>query len=81
MSDLIGVTGDSEKRWEIAIILCVIGFFGFAGIHRFYTGKILTGFLWLFTGGLFALGTIYDLVVMLNGTWRCDDERPLYRAN
>lgn len=35
-------------------------FLGPLGIHRFYMGKILTGLLWFFTGGLFLVGWLYD---------------------
>jgi TM2 domain-containing membrane protein YozV len=47
-----------------AYILCIIGFFGFAGIHRFYLGRPLTGLLWLFSGGLCGIGTIVDLFLI-----------------
>ncbi|MEM1330580.1 MAG: TM2 domain-containing protein [Planctomycetota bacterium] len=36
-------------------------FFGFFGIHRFYTGRWGTGLLWLFTFGLLFVGQIIDL--------------------
>jgi len=36
-------------------------FFGWAGIHRFYTGNVFTGLIWLVTGGLFGIGWFLDL--------------------
>jgi TM2 domain-containing membrane protein YozV len=39
-------------------------FFGFLGIHRFYLGKTGSGLLYLLTGGVFALGWIYDLFTL-----------------
>jgi len=39
----------------------LLTFLGIFGIHRFYMGKFLTGILWLATGGLFAMGYLYDL--------------------
>ena len=34
------------------------------GLHRIYLGKYATGFLWMFTFGLFGIGQIYDLITM-----------------
>jgi hypothetical protein len=42
-----------RSRW-LAFILCFL--FGVLGIHRFYVGKVGTGLLWLFTGGMFGIG-------------------------
>ena len=38
----------------------LLTFLGLFGIHRFYLGKFITGILYLFTGGLFLLGILYD---------------------
>ncbi len=39
-------------------------FVGPLGIHRFYMGKIITGILWLLTGGLFLVGWLYDFCTL-----------------
>ena len=35
-------------------------FLGISGVHRFYCGKVGTGFLWFFTGGLLGVGWLID---------------------
>jgi TM2 domain-containing membrane protein YozV len=32
-----------------------------SGIHRIYMGKLVTGIIWILTGGLFGIGWLYDL--------------------
>ncbi|MEM9991740.1 MAG: NINE protein [Bacteroidota bacterium] len=49
------------KSRSTAFWLTVVGFFGLAGLQHFYLGKIVKGVIWLLTGGLFFVGTIYDL--------------------
>lgn len=44
--------------YTVAWIL--LTFFGIFGLHRFYMGKWPTGLLYLFTGGLFLIGYLYD---------------------
>jgi hypothetical protein len=48
----------------IAYLLWLVSGFGALGLHRFYLGKTGTGILWLCTGGLFGLGSLYDLVTL-----------------
>jgi hypothetical protein len=56
----------SQKSRLAVVLLCL--FLGWFGIHRFYVGKIGTGILWLFTGGLFGLGWVIDFIVALCGS-------------
>jgi len=48
----------------IAYLLFFLSGFGALGFHRHYLGKIGTGFLWMFTGGLLGIGSIYDLITL-----------------
>jgi TM2 domain-containing membrane protein YozV len=52
----------AKNKW-ISFILCL--FLGALGIHKFYEGRILFGLLYLFTGGLFGIGIVVDLVILL----------------
>lgn len=52
------------RSTPIAYLLWLFSFVGFAGIHRFYNGKWITGILWLLTGGLLLVGTIVDLFLI-----------------
>jgi TM2 domain-containing membrane protein YozV len=57
----------SDKDFWVTLLLCL--FLGVLGIHRFYVGKIGTGLLWLFTGGLFGIGYIVDLILIILGSF------------
>ncbi len=52
------------RSLTLSYLLAALGFLGVSGVHRFYLGKPITGLLWFFTGGLFMIGTIYDLITM-----------------
>lgn len=54
--------GRAKNKW-VALVLCL--FLGFLGGHKFYEGKVGMGILYLFTGGLFGIGVIIDLIVIL----------------
>jgi len=44
------------------LILALVGFVGFAGIHRFILNQVGMGILYFLTAGLCFIGTIIDLV-------------------
>lgn len=62
------------KSTGVAYLLCILGFFGFAGLHRFYLGRWVTGLIWLFTAGLLFIGTIVDLFLIPGMVRRADAE-------
>ena len=51
-----------RKDSQLILLTALIGFLGFAGIHRFVINNIGMGILYFFTGGLCLIGTIVDLV-------------------
>ncbi len=55
-------TGREKNKW-ITFVLCLL--LGGYGVHKFYEGKILMGLIYLFTGGLFYIGVIVDLILIL----------------
>ena len=68
----------SEKSGLVALLLCI--FLGGLGIHRFYVGKIGTGIIWLLTGGLFGIGTIIDLIMIVIGSFKDKDGKTVKLA-
>lgn len=68
-SDLRFVSGEFD--YNLAWIL--LTFLGLLGVHRMYQGKWLTGILYLFTGGLFGLGILYDF-------WTLNDQISILNA-
>lgn len=51
------------KSQIVALLLCI--FLGLIGIHRFYLGHTGMGLLYLFTLGLFGIGWIIDIILLL----------------
>jgi hypothetical protein len=44
------------------LLLAAVGFVGAAGLQRLYTEEFALGLVYLFTGGLCLIGTIYDII-------------------
>ena len=51
------------KRDEIKLICCILG--GWFGLHHFIDGNFKKGILYLFTGGIFFIGWIIDIIKLL----------------
>ena len=60
-------------RIDYTLAWILLTFLGFFGVHRMYMGKWITGIIYLFTGGLFGLGYLYDFwtlndqITIING--------------
>ena len=66
-----------RKSKMTALILCCLGFFGIAGLHRMYIGKAGSGVLYLLTNGICLVGTIVDLIAILSGGFKDNFGQPL----
>ena len=52
----------AKNKWA-SFFLCL--FFGVFGAHKFYEGKVLLGVLYVVTAGLFGIGIVVDLIILL----------------
>ncbi len=51
-------------RIDHTVAWLLLLFLGIFGVHRFYMGKIITGVLYLCTGGLLGIGFVYDILTL-----------------
>ena len=60
-----------EKSATNGLVLFIVCWLlGVLGVHRFMVGKIGTGLIWLFTGGLLGFGVLIDLIMILIGSFK-----------
>ena len=53
-------TGKPKNKW-ISLVLCIFTVCG----HKFYEGKVIFGIIYLCTGGIFGVGVVIDLIILL----------------
>ncbi|MEO1230705.1 MAG: TM2 domain-containing protein [Myxococcota bacterium] len=53
-----------SKSTGVSYILLALSVFGFAGLHRFYLGRPVSGLLYLLTWGFFGVGTFVDIFTL-----------------
>jgi TM2 domain-containing membrane protein YozV len=65
----------SDKRILPAALLCF--FLGVFGAHRFYVGKIGTGFLQLLTLGGLGIWSLVDLILIVCGVFSDGEDQKI----
>ena len=66
---------EPQKSWLATVLLCQ--FLGTLGVHRFYTGRIVSGIFQLLTFGGFGIWTLIDLIMIVSGDFKDQYNRPL----
>jgi hypothetical protein len=58
-------TAIDKLGWLVVLILTIFCDPLVQGINRILRGKIIIGLIWIFTGGIFGIGWIIDIITML----------------
>ena len=75
---LNSASSTTSKDWLTLFLLTF--FAGILGVHRFYPGKIGTGFLMLITLGGFGVWFFVDLILVLTGQFTDKEGQKIPRA-
>ena len=54
-----------QLGWVVNVILTIFFDPIVQGINRILRGKLIIGIIWIFTGGLFGIGWIIDIITVL----------------
>ena len=73
---VMSVPGQPKGRsFIVALVLCFS--LGIFGVHRFYTGNVLSGIVQLLTCGGMGIWVLIDLISIVTDSYRDGDGRPL----
>ncbi len=61
---------EPQKSWLATVLLCQ--FLGTLGVHRFYTGRIISGIFQLLTFGGFGIWVLIDLIMIYTDSFKDD---------
>ena len=75
---LSSTSSTTSTDWLTLFLLTF--FVGVLGVHRFYTGKIGTGFLMLITIGGFGIWFLVDLILVVTGQFTNKEGQKISRA-
>ena len=59
----------SPRSRAVAFLLSLLIFCGFAGVHRIYAGKVITGIIQFATFGLCGLWQLLDMILIICGAF------------
>ena len=68
----------SPRSKSLCLVLAIIGnLILIAGLHRYYTGRYITGTIMLLTMGGFFVWTVIDVVTLLTNGYLDSQRRPV----
>ena len=76
--DKVNQTAVSDKNFLLVATLCFV--LGVFGVHRFYCGKIMSGFLMVFTIGGLGIWALVDFIIVCFGEFTDSQGRKIKYA-